>query len=129
VPREKLCGSLKAGDLHIVTLRKRMPGLLVPSKIYGILAAGRPTLYIGPPGGEISDIVETGRCGVRVDNGNAEEVARAILRYEGDERTRQEQGQRARELFEERFTKKHGVNAFERLVEAAGGEGASWPSS
>ena len=43
LPREKLGDALAAGDVHLVTLRPRIPGLLVPSKIYGILAAGRPT--------------------------------------------------------------------------------------
>ncbi len=129
VPRERLCQSLKAGDLHLITLRKGMPGLLVPSKIYGILAAGRPTLYIGPNEGEISDIVETGRCGVRVDNGDAEAAAEEILRYAEDDELRQEHGRRARELFEERFTKEQALEAFRILIEGCAAGGASWPSS
>jgi glycosyltransferase involved in cell wall biosynthesis len=129
VPRKMLCGSLKAGDLHIVTLRRRMPGLLVPSKIYGILAAGRPTLYVGPADGEVFDIIASGRCGVRADNGDAEAVAREILRYERSEELREEQGRRARKLFEERFTKEHGLNAFKRLIEAGQAGRAFWRSS
>jgi glycosyltransferase involved in cell wall biosynthesis len=129
VQRDRLCQSLKAGDLHLITLRDRMPGLLVPSKIYGILAAGRPTLYIGPDEGEISDIVEAGRCGARVAIGGAEAVAREILRYAEDENLRQEQGRRARELFEERYTKEQGLKAFIRLIERCAAGGTTWPSS
>jgi glycosyltransferase involved in cell wall biosynthesis len=129
MPRERLCASLRAGDIHLITLRGGMAGLLVPSKIYGILAAGRPTLYVGPKEGEIGDIIESGRCGVRVDIGGAEAVAEEVLRYMDDDGLRREHGRRARELFEKRFTKKHGLDAFKRLIEEGAAGGGSWPSS
>ncbi|MCL2646203.1 MAG: glycosyltransferase family 4 protein [Phycisphaerales bacterium] len=53
-PRESLSQTLSAADLHIITQHPRTSGLLVPSKFYGILAAGRPSFYIGPPDTEIA---------------------------------------------------------------------------
>jgi len=116
-PRETLGESLTAGDLHLVTLRERMAGLLVPSKIYGILAAGRPTLYVGPEEGEIAEIVRRGECGVRVAPGDAAGLVAAIGRYAGDPGLRERHGRNARRLFEERFTREHGVRAFLSLIE------------
>jgi glycosyltransferase involved in cell wall biosynthesis len=116
--RALLGESLAAGDVHLITLRERMPGLLVPSKIYGVLAAGRPAIYIGPEEGEVSDIIAAGRCGVRIANGDAKALVQAVLRYQRNRTVRELEGQRARVLFEERFTKSHGLSAFMRLIES-----------
>jgi len=117
VERPELGASLAAGDVHLITLRARMPGLLVPSKLYGVLAAGRPIIYVGPEEGEVSDIIGAGDCGIRVANGDAEALVQAVLHYERDVGSRQRQGRRARELFEKRFTKSRGISAFMRLIE------------
>ncbi len=116
VPREVLGESLTAGDVHLVTLRARMSGLLVPSKIYGILAAGRPTIYVGPPEGEIAEILASGDCGTRVANGDAAGLARAVRAYLGDPGRRADEGARARSRFETCYTRSHAEAAFLRVV-------------
>ncbi len=119
VPREQLGDSLTAGDVHLVTLRERMPGLLVPSKIYGILAAGRPSVYVGPQQGEIADILDSGRCGIGVRGGDADALAEAIRGYANDPARTREHGANARRSFEMRFTREHGVDAFRELLDRA----------
>lgn len=121
VPRALLGESLTAGDVHLVTLRDRMPGLLVPSKIYGILAAGRPTLYVGPEAGEIAEIVTKHACGASVRTGDVEGLVRAVVAYQGDESRRDAEGKRARSLFEERFTKERGTRTFIQLIQSLSG--------
>jgi len=123
VEREQLGLSLTAGDVHLLTLRDGMPGLLVPSKIYGILAAGRPTVYVGPETGEIADIIRAGRCGTRVAAGDARGLARAIERYARDAALREEEGRRARRLFEDRFDRPRALHAFLRLIQESEHEG------
>ena len=117
VERNRLAGSLSAADVHLVTLRPRMPGLLVPSKIYGILASGRPTIYVGPSEGEIHDILREGRCGATVPNDDPAALISAIREYSYDPFRRDEEGKRARALFEARFTKSKAVAAFQAIVE------------
>ena len=56
-PREMLGQSLGAADVHLVTLRPELEGLVVPSKFSGVAAVGRPTIFIGDPEGEIGSIV------------------------------------------------------------------------
>lgn len=118
-PRDTLGESLTSGDLHAVTLRPGMEGLLVPSKIYGILAAGRPTVYIGPPAGEVHEIVSSG-CGRSFRNGEAGAVAEAIASYRSDRTKGEAEGSFARRLFEERYSRERGLDAFVRLVEGLG---------
>jgi glycosyltransferase involved in cell wall biosynthesis len=47
-PREELQRSLPMADVHLLTLREEMAGIAVPGKLYGIMAAGRPVLMVGP---------------------------------------------------------------------------------
>ena len=51
--------SLTVPDVHLVTLRE-WEGLVVPSKLYGVLAAGRPVVFIGDPEGDVAQIVRDG---------------------------------------------------------------------
>lgn len=104
VARHDLGDLLAAGDLHLVTLRPGIPGLLVPSKLYGILAAGRPTLYVGPDEGEVRDIVRRG-CGASVPNGDVDRLVETIEAYRTDETRGRREGLAARALFDAEFTK------------------------
>src|SRR5262249_41845011 len=78
-PRSSLSFSLSAGDLHVVTPDENTAGLMEASKLYGVLAVGRPVLYIGPRGSEVARTVELERVGEVVSNGDAEGAAKAIL--------------------------------------------------
>lgn len=118
VPREKLHHVLAAGDIHLVTLKPGVPGLLVPSKIYGILAAGRPTLYVGPAEGEVYDILRAGQCGTRVANGDAVALAGTIEGYRDSDALRQAEGSRARELFLRRYTKRRAMAQFRAILQS-----------
>ena len=69
--RAKLRLSLTAPDLHLVTLRPEWEGLVMPSKLYGALAAGRPILFIGDPEGDAARIVRAGPGLVANPRGNA----------------------------------------------------------
>jgi glycosyltransferase involved in cell wall biosynthesis len=105
VPREDLGDLLAAGDLHLVTLRPGIQGLLVPSKIYGILAAGRPVLYVGPPAGEVHDIVSRG-CGASVACGDVDALEAALRAYETNPGLVFRTGAVARGLFDAEFTRR-----------------------
>ncbi len=118
VRRDELGNCLGAGDLHLLTMREGIPGLLVPSKIYGILAAGRPTLYVGPGEGEVPRMLREAACGTRVCAGDSAGLAAAIRGYRSDGERRAEEGRRARELFERRFTKGQALLAHRRLIES-----------
>ncbi len=52
--------SLTVPDVHLVTLRPQWEGLVVPSKLYGVLAAGRPVVFIGDPEGDVARLIRDG---------------------------------------------------------------------
>lgn len=105
VSRSALGDSLAAANLHLVTLRPDMPGLLVPSKIYGILAAGVATLYVGPPEGEVFEIVSRGGCGSAIANSDAAGLEATVLAYMADPERRAREGLAARAILEKEFRK------------------------
>ncbi len=100
-PKEQLNESLNLADVHLVSQLPQFSGVVVPSKLFGILAVARPTIMIGPPDAECSRIVSESQCGVVVANGHAAELVRTISRLQADPALRQRMGQAARRVFQE----------------------------
>lgn len=117
VDRSRLGETLTSADVHLVTLRPNMAGLLVPSKIYGVLAAGRPTIYVGPDDGEIAAILREGNCGVRVRNGDVEGLLQSVRNYANHPDMLERHGKNARAIFERRFTREQSLRLFRDTVE------------
>lgn len=78
VPSSELRWLMAAADLHVVTLRRGLEGLVVPSKLYGILAAGRPALVVADDQSEAARLVRRHRCGLTADPDRPDSVAHAI---------------------------------------------------
>ncbi len=69
---------LSSGDMHVVTVKRGLEGVVVPSKLYPTLAAGRPVLGIAPEESDVVRIIRETGCGVAADPDTPEKVARAI---------------------------------------------------
>lgn len=110
-PQDKLGASLGAGDIHLITLLPAMEGVIVPSKVYGILAAGRPALNVGDPRGEVATIVESAKAGFTVPPGDSALLAQRILELAASPALCAEFGANARAAFDERYSERI---AFER---------------
>lgn len=95
-PKAVLDQSLSAPDLHLVLQRQETHGLLVPSKIYGILAAGRPVVAAAPEGSELAATVLDHEVGRVVAPGDAEAMAAAIRELYANARLREQMGRYAR---------------------------------
>ena len=115
-PREALAQSLSAADVHLISLQPALEGLVVPSKIYGVMAAGRPGIFIGDADGEVARVLAQHRCGRVVAQGDPHGLARAIREMAVDETETEAMGQRARQAFEAEFDKPHAVGRWASLV-------------
>jgi colanic acid biosynthesis glycosyl transferase WcaI len=102
-PRERLSESLSAADAHLVTMLPETEGLVVPSKFYGILAVGRPVLFVGARDGELARMVREHGCGIAIESGDADGLAHAIRELASDREAARAMGRRGRALYEERF--------------------------
>ncbi len=80
-PKNELIYSLNAGDIHFVVNAKGIKGVSVPSKLYGVMAVGKPVLGIMEKGAEARLIVEEAKCGICVEPGNYEAIEKLIGDY------------------------------------------------
>src|SRR6202453_1819613 len=97
--------SLSAADVHWISLRPEMEGLIVPSKFYGIAAAGRPTIAVCDPAGEISTLVARHDCGIVVSPGDGATFAAAICSIMRDPQRGAEMGRNARDMLDRNFSR------------------------
>ena len=111
-----LASSLSAPDVHWISLVPDMEGLIVPSKFYGVAAAGRPTIAVSDPDGEIGAIVRRFDCGLAVSPGDGPGLAAAIRSLKADPSRRATMGANARALIEGRFARAHALAQWESLL-------------
>ncbi|MCW5700429.1 MAG: hypothetical protein KIT00_11370, partial [Rhodospirillales bacterium] len=114
--RERLAESLSVADVHIVSLVPELEGLIVPSKFYGIAAAGRPTIYIGDPDGEIPRVLKEFQLGMTVPPDDADGLVRVLTDLAGDPERCHSMGQRARTVFEQRYDKDIAISSWKELL-------------
>ncbi len=99
-PFSELSESLGAADIHLVCMDSRIAGIVVPSKIYGVLAAGRPALFMGPRSSEAAMLIEEYQCGAIIDANEEGELISCLEAWLGDEELRKLAGKRARKAAE-----------------------------
>jgi glycosyltransferase involved in cell wall biosynthesis len=117
-PRERLAESLSAADLHLVSLAPELCGLIEPSKLYGIMAAGRPALFVGPEESEVARTIRREGCGEVLRPGDADGLARSIESLADDPARRAAMGERARDALVSRYGRKVATARFVDLVRA-----------
>jgi glycosyltransferase involved in cell wall biosynthesis len=114
--RELLSQSLSAADVHLVSLRPELEGLIVPSKFYGITAVGRPALFIGDTDGEIARLNARHDCGVTVAPGDGAALAVAVRGFAEDPKRSVQLGKNARAAFEASFAQAIAVKKWHQLL-------------
>ncbi len=117
VPLRDLGRSQAEGHIGLVTQKPSTVGAVVPSKIYGLMAAGRPVLFIGPAAATPALIIERFNCGWHFECGDKDGVLALLLSLiEHPEEIRQK-GQNGRAAFIDRYDKLAGVA---RVIDALG---------
>ncbi len=115
--RNMLAYSLAVADVHWISLRPSLEGLIVPSKFYGIAAAGKPILAIAAKNGELSQLVDEHGCGVVIEPGDGDALAGTLARLAGDSSALAEMGSRARQMLDTQFTRQQAFARWRRLIE------------
>ena len=120
-PRRDLADSLTLADVHLLTLRGDMAGLVVPVKLYGIMAAGRPVVMVGPRKSESGRTIEEAGIGHVIDpdeDGPAamERLVGTLRELRADPEERRRMGRRAREAFRTTFERGVCCAEWERVI-------------
>ncbi len=69
---------LSSGDMHVVTIKRGLEGVVVPSKLYATLAAGRPVLGVAPEESDVVRIIRRTGCGIAANPDDPASTAEAI---------------------------------------------------
>ena len=127
--RAQLKLSLGVPDLHWLSLRPALEGLIVPSKFYGIAAAGRATLAVTASDGEIAKLVREHDCGFVIEPGQGLKLAAAIRQLADDPSRLIAMGHNARALLEARFRRAQALDRWRSLLEEVGGMVSPHPAN
>jgi glycosyltransferase involved in cell wall biosynthesis len=119
--RTALAESLSVADLHLVSLRPELEGLIVPSKFYGIAAAGRPVIFVGDHDGEIARLIAAHGCGLTVRVGDGDALAAAIRSLRDDRERVSAMGSAARHLLETGFDQHLAMKRWEVVLASVNG--------
>jgi len=109
--------SLAVPDAHWLSLNPKLEGLLVPSKFYGIAAAGRPIIVIADKNGEIARLVQQHGCGIVITPGDADSLAGALRLLSNAPETVSEMGRRARTMLDAHFTRQKALERWSELID------------
>jgi putative colanic acid biosynthesis glycosyltransferase WcaI len=99
-PAAEIPQVMAAGDVHVVTVRRGLEGVVVPSKLYSILAAGRPVLTVAPATTDAARIVTSSGCGLAADPDDPEAIAAKVRTLRDTPSQLAEMARRAREAAE-----------------------------
>jgi glycosyltransferase involved in cell wall biosynthesis len=116
VRREQLGQSLAEGHIGLVTQKPATLGAVVPSKTYGLMAAGRPVLYIGPAAATPARVVRRFDCGWQFECGDVDGVVGLLERLVKHPEEMREKGERGHRAFVEHYDMPAGVARICRVL-------------
>lgn len=115
-PADRLNDWLNLADLHLLPQRAGAADLVLPSKLLGILASGRPLVASSPANSELGQVAE--QAGLRVEPEDGAAFAAAVRRLVLDPELRQQRGRAARQLAEQRYGRETVLGQLERELQA-----------
>ena len=115
-PSEKLGEVLTGCHVSLVSLREGLEGMAVPSKIYGILAAGVPVIALVPEKSEIAYIVREENCGFVINPSDTQGLNNAILELKDNQQLRKTMGLNGRKAFEQKYTTRIIAEKYKSLI-------------
>jgi len=116
-PLSLLPESLAVPDVHWLSMPAPMEGLILPSKFYGVAAAGRPIITVSDPHGELGELVTREACGMAIAPGDAVGLAAAIKALKEDDARLARLGANARAMLERSFRKRTALAHWENLLQ------------
>lgn len=119
-PREQLAASLGAANLHLVSLLPELENFIFPSKLYGVLAAGRPVAFVGSPDGEIGGLLRRADCGAAFACGDVAGLAAYIRRLAAQPAEAERLGNNARSFLERELTQARSLAAWSAVLDRVG---------
>jgi colanic acid biosynthesis glycosyl transferase WcaI len=117
-PRENLDQSLSCADVHLANLLEGIEGIMVPCKLFGIMAASRPTFFIGHPDSELARVLDEHQAGFCIRQGDVDGLVKRIVSLADDREGTEAMGERAREALKVAYGRHQACEAWQQLLES-----------
>lgn len=118
-PLEFIPYSLNAADIHLVVNQKGIKGVSVPSKIYGVMAAGKPILGVLEQGSEAERLISESNSGVVVEPQDYQGIVSALKHfYHLNESTLKQTGMNGRTYLENNLKKETSINKYREILKS-----------
>lgn len=121
-PREDVPDIYAAADVSLAPLRKGIALYSVPSKVYTIMASGRPVVAAVDPGSDAWELVEQAQCGLCIEPENPHALAEAIRALHADPALRQRLGRNGREHVVQHYTRQAVARQYHELLTSLVGQ-------
>lgn len=115
-PRERLPQMRAAADVQVCPYRAGAARYSMPSKLYEIMASGRPVVASAEPGSDVANLIAETNCGYCVEPENADALAHALLNLKRNSELRDEMGRQGRRVAEKRFSLDTVVKQYDTLL-------------
>ena len=115
--RSQLRYSLSLPDVHWLSLNPKLEGLLLPSKFYGIAAAGKPMIFIGDTDGELARLMRHHECGIAIAPGDAKALAVTLLQWSNAPAALAQMGAKARAMLETHYSRERELAHWRALLD------------
>jgi glycosyltransferase involved in cell wall biosynthesis len=115
-PRELLPLSLTACDISLVSLIPGAEYIVAPSKLYGMLAAGRGIISISVSNSYIDQLLSNSGCGINIPPNHPQYLADIIRQLQSEEEKVKLMGERARQLYENKYTFHRALSEYEQIL-------------
>jgi glycosyltransferase involved in cell wall biosynthesis len=116
-PRKRLSESLSSADVHFVGLARGLAGYVVPSRLYGILAAGRPVIVAADDESETAQLVREVGCGIVLPPGRPDLLAATIRELVEGRHDLEEMGRRGRAYVEAEADVEIAISRYRSVLE------------
>ena len=115
-PLDRLAESLSMADVALIGIYPENEGVIMPSKLYGLLAVGKPIICVSGPKSEVVEILNQAEAGVHSSIDDPKELAQKIVAILDDPEKAEKMGQNGRQYFLEYFERKKVTRKWEKLL-------------
>jgi len=114
--KDRLAARLSCPDVHVVSLRPEWTGMVVPSKFFGALSAGRPVLFAGSQESSIAEWINIYRVGWVLNANNMAEIGEDLLRYADSLQEQAAMRERCFRVYQQHFSRRTQVREWHTLL-------------
>ena len=122
-PRSRLGPLIALGDAHLVLMLPGYEGIILPSKFFGVLAAGRPSIFVGPAASDVARVIKQQDCGFVIRNDDAQGLIDALRTLRADRAHATHLGHRGREALELHYSMQRACAAWRALLHQVAKDG------